>query len=237
VAKVPAEFDSQSREDLRSFGRKRGRKPSPRQRRLMDEGLPRLRVDLAALRPGPLSDQFTPPVTDVWMEVGFGGAEHLIHQARGNPQVGIIGCEPFEDGVIKAVAAVEESELRNVRIHPDDVRPLLRALPVASLSKVFVLFPDPWPKARHAKRRLVSKPFLDRLADVMKPGAELRIATDIDAYARTVLEAAIPHPAFRWTATAPADWRTPWPDWPGTRYEAKALREGRRPMFLTFIRT
>ncbi len=170
------------------------------------------------------------------MEVGFGGAEHLIHQASANPHVGLIGCEPFEDGVIKALSAIEERGLRNVRLHPDDVRPLLRFLPSASLSKIFVLFPDPWPKARHAKRRLVSKPFLDRLAEVMKPVAELRIATDIDAYARTVLEAAIPHPAFRWTACQPADWRTPWPDWPGTRYEAKALREGRRPMFLTFIR-
>jgi tRNA (guanine-N7-)-methyltransferase len=175
-------------------------------------------------------------VTQVWLEIGFGGAEHLIHQAAANPDVGLIGCEPFEDGVIKALTAIEERGLRNVRLHPDDVRPLLRALPPASLAKVFVLFPDPWPKARHAKRRLVSKTFLDALARVMPTGAELRIATDIPAYARTVLEAAIPHPAFRWTATSPADWRTPWPDWPGTRYEAKAHREGRRPMFLTFHR-
>jgi tRNA (guanine-N7-)-methyltransferase len=222
--------------DLRSFGRKRGRKSSARQRLLMENALPRLRIELEAIHKRPLSEQFAGPVAEIWLEVGFGGAEHLIHQATANPGVGIIGCEPFEDGVIKAVTAVEERGLNNVRLHPDDVRPLLRALPSASLSKVFVLFPDPWPKSRHAKRRLVSKSFLDQLAQVMKPGAELRIATDIDVYARTVLEAAIPHPAFRWTACQPADWRTPWPDWPGTRYEAKALRESRRPMFLSFIR-
>ncbi len=232
---MTGEADHHPRADLRSFGRKRGRKPSPRQRGLMEETLPRLRVDVTRLAE-PLTSLFSQPVAAVWLEVGFGGAEHLIHQARANPGVGLIGCEPFEDGVVKALTAIEEHVLRNVRLHPDDVRPLLRALPPASLAKVFVLFPDPWPKARHAKRRLVSRPFLDALARVMQPGAELRIATDIDAYARTVLSAAIPHPSFRWTATSAADWRTPWPDWPGTRYEAKALREGRRPMFLTFVR-
>jgi tRNA (guanine-N7-)-methyltransferase len=222
--------------DMRSFGRKRSRKPSPRQRHLMEDALPRLRLALETLRRRPLPDLFASPVTEVWLEVGFGGAEHLIHQASANPNVGLIGCEPFEDGVIKALTAIEHRGLSNVRLHPDDVRPLIRALPPSSLTKAFILFPDPWPKTRHAKRRLVSKPFLDALAEVMKPGAELRIATDIDAYARTVLEAAIPHPDYSWTACQPDDWRTPWPDWPGTRYEAKALREGRRPMFLTFIR-
>jgi tRNA (guanine-N7-)-methyltransferase len=224
------------RADLRSFGRKRGRKPSPRQRGLMQDVLPRVRVNVAAIPQDSLASLFSVPVAEVWLEVGFGGGEHLIHQARRHPHVGLIGCEPFEDGVIKALAAIEEGELGNVRVHPDDVRPLLRALPAASISKVFILFPDPWPKARHAKRRLVSPSLLDALAGVMRSGAELRVATDIDAYARTVLEAALPHRAFQWTATAAADWRTPWADWPGTRYEAKALREGRRPMFLTFLR-
>lgn len=223
-------------DDLRSFGRKRGRKPSPRQERLLAERLPALRVDLAHCASRPLTDLFPGPVREIWLEIGFGGAEHLIHQARTNLDVGLIGCEPFEDGVIKALTAIEEGGLHNVRLHDDDARPLVRSLPEASLSKVFVLFPDPWPKARHAKRRLVSGPFLDLLARVMRPGAELRVATDIPAYARTVLEAIIPHPAFVWTAAAPSDWRTPWPDWPGTRYEAKAFREGRRPMYLTFKR-
>lgn len=232
---MTAEPDNRVSNELRSFGRKRARKPSPRQQSLWDVTLPRLRLDLGALGVTPLPALFSSSIAEVWLEVGFGGAEHLIHQAAANPGVGLIGCEPFEDGVIKALSAIEEQGLRNVRLHPDDVRPLLRALPTASLAKVFILFPDPWPKSRHAKRRLVSKSFLDSLSRVMQPGAELRVATDIDAYARTVLEAALPHPAFRWTATAAADWRTPWADWPGTRYEAKALREGRRPMFLTFV--
>lgn len=230
------ETGKEARADLRSFGRKRGRKPSPRQRGLMQDVLPRVRVDVAAIPPAPLSALFSVPVAEIWLEVGFGGGEHLMHQARQHPDIGFIGCEPFEDGVIKALAAIKEGQIGNVRIHPDDVRPLLRVLPAASLSKVFILFPDPWPKARHAKRRLVSAPLLDALAGVMKSGAVLRVATDIDAYARTVLEAALPHSDFQWTATAAADWRNPWPDWPGTRYEAKALREGRRPMFLTFAR-
>lgn len=224
------------RDDLRSFGRKRGRKPSPRQRRLWEQVLPHCRVDLERLADGPLEAMFEPPVREVWLEVGFGGAEHLIDQAKRHPDVGFIGCEPFEDGVIKALTAIKEGGIGNVRIHADDVRPLVRALPRQSIGLVFVLFPDPWPKARHAKRRLVSRPFLDLLANVMKPGAELKVATDIDAYARTVMEAAMLHPAFVWTATTAEDWRRPWPDWPGTRYEAKAIREGRRPMFLTFRR-
>lgn len=231
-----AESEKHLHDGLRSFGRKRARKPSPRQQSLWDQDLPRLRIDPAGLAASPLPALFPVSVSEVWLEIGFGGAEHLIHQAVANPGVGLIGCEPFEDGVIKALTAIEERGLPNVRLHPDDVRPLLRALPLASLAKVFILFPDPWPKTRHAKRRLVSKPFLNTLAQVMRPGAELRIATDIPAYARTVLEAAIPHAAFRWTAASPADWRTPWPDWPGTRYEAKAHREGRRPMFFTFMR-
>ena len=233
---MTAEPDNRITDELRSFGHKRARKPSPRQQSLWDVALPRLRLDLGALGTTPLPALFSVPVSQVWLEIGFGGAEHLIHQAAANPDVGLIGCEPFEDGVIKALTAIEERGLENVRLHPDDVRPLLRALPPGSLSKVFVLFPDPWPKTRHAKRRLVSKTFLNDLARVMPLGAELRIATDINAYARTVLEAALPHAAFHWTATAPIDWRTPWPDWPGTRYEAKALREGRRPMYFTFRR-
>lgn len=221
--------------ELRSFGRKRGRKPSRRQDVLLTEALPQWRFDLVSGETY-LPAKFPGPVDDVWLEIGFGGGEHLIHQARTHSGVGIIGCEPFQDGVIKAVSALEEYGLRNVLVHPDDVRPLLRSLPSAAVSRVFVLFPDPWPKNRHAKRRLVSKPFLDQLARVMKPGSELRIATDIPAYVRTVLAAAIPHPDFRWIATAPSDWRTPWPNWPGTRYEAKAIREGRRPVYLTFVR-
>lgn len=250
--------------ELRSFGRRRGRKPSPHQQRLLDDLLPRVGIDLSTPPPADTSELFatalpsplrvgvrggglltgsgslgltrTVPITETWLEIGFGGAEHLIWQAEHNPHVGIIGCEPFEDGVVKALAAIEDKGLENVRLHADDARPLLRWLPEASIARAFVLFPDPWPKKRHAKRRLVSGPLLDLLARVLRPGAELRIGTDIGDYARTMLIAFAAEPRFQWLAQAPEDWRIRPDDWPGTRYEAKAWREGRRCYYLRFLR-
>jgi tRNA (guanine-N7-)-methyltransferase len=212
--------------EIRSFGRKRARKPSPRGERLWREVLPQVAVSLT--NPAPSAA--------LWFEIGFGGAEHLIWQAHHNPDVTIIGCEPFEDGVIKALAGIEERSLTNVRIHPDDARDLLRALPDGSLDRVFILFPDPWPKRKHVKRRLVSTPTLDLLARVMKPGTELRVGTDIGDYARTILLALVAHKAFAWPATGPDDWRIRPDDWPETRYEQKALREGRPRYYFRFKR-
>jgi tRNA (guanine-N7-)-methyltransferase len=226
--------DDQSRE-LRSFGRRRGRKLSPRQETLMRELLPRVRVDLG--RPLVMASDPKGPAPALWLEIGFGGAEHLIWQAAHNPHVTIIGCEPFEEGIVKALAAIDDKRLDNVRLHPDDARPLLRWLPPQSLSRCFILFPDPWPKKRHAKRRLVTPATLAWLARIMKPGAELRIGTDIGPYARTVLAAIWAEGHFEWTATGPADWRMRPDDWPQTRYEAKGLREGRRCYFLRFVRS
>lgn len=223
--------------DLRSYGRKRGRKPSARQAALLAEALPRVAVDLGLLGAGAPRDLFPVTVGEVWLEIGFGGGEHMIQAAIENPDTGHIGCETFEDGVVKALAAIEEKGLRNVRIYPGDVRELLRRLPVASIGRVYVLFPDPWPKRRHAKRRLLRRPVLDLIARVLRPGGELRVATDIGDYAATVLEAARRHPDLVWSAQGPSDWRLPWPGWPGTRYEAKAIREGRRRYFLLFKRT
>ena len=140
----------------------------------------------------------------MWLEIGFGGAEHLVWQARHNPHAGLIGCEVFADGIVKAVAAIEEQALGNVRLYPDDARDLLRWLPEASLARVFMLFPDPWPKKRHVKRRLVTRALLDLLARAMAPAAELRVATDIGDYARTILLAARGHPAFVWQASGAA---------------------------------
>lgn len=222
--------------ELRSFGRRRGRKLSGRQTRLLEKLAPRVQPDLARPPPPEPTALFDVPVEEVWLEIGFGGAEHLAWQARHHPHVGIIGCEPFEEGVVKALTLIEDEHLRNIRVHPDDVRPLLRWLPAASLDRVFVLFPDPWPKVRHRKRRLVGTPLLDQLAHAMKPGAELRLATDIGDYARTMLVALMRHPAFHWTATRAADWRHRPDDWPQTRYEAKAQREGRRSTYLRFKR-
>ena len=238
--------DPQAGYELRSFGRQRGRALSPRQTLLFAQLLPRVSVDLSA--PFLLAPSCSPSgsrpegagslegANKVWLEIGFGGAEHLIWQARHNPDVTLIGCEPFIDGVVKALSAIDEHGLQNVRLHADDTRPLLRWLAPASLDRAFVLFPDPWPKKKHVKRRLVSKPLLDLLARVLKPGAELRIGTDIGDYARTLLLAFQQTPEFTWTAQAPSDWRNRPADWPPTRYEAKAIREGRPRYFFRFVR-
>lgn len=239
--------------ELRSFGRKHGRKPSPRQERLLRDVLPRVSLDLSNPPLQPLTQLFeavsdtrplpafgrtgqTPPPSGLWLEIGFGGAEHLVWQATRNPGVALIGCEPFEGGVIKALAAIETQRLSNIRIHPDDARPLLRWLPPASLDRVFILFPDPWPKTRHIKRRLVAKPLLDQLARTMKPGAELRFASDIGDYVRTALLSLMNHGQFHWPAESHRDWRERPADWPETRYEAKAIREGRRRYFFRLTR-
>lgn len=230
---IPSECDGEDSQtpDLRSFGRRRARKPGPRQQRLWDELLPKAALDLSV----PFSQTLPLPVgRELWLEIGFGGAEHLLWQASHRQDVQLLGCEPFEDGVVKALSGIETGALTNVRLHPDDARPLLRWLPAASISKVFILFPDPWPKRRHVKRRLVSTPTLDLLARVMKPGAELRVGTDIGDYARTILLAISAHPQFSWPAKSAADWRIRGDDWPETRYEQKAVREGRQRYYFRF---
>ncbi len=223
--------------EIRSFGRRRGRKLSARQERLLADLLPKVAVDPARPPFSDLRELFEPALSAVWLEIGFGGAEHLLWQARTHPDVGLIGCEPFEEGVVKALTTIDEEGLCNIRLLEDDVRPLLRWLPERSLSRVFILFPDPWPKKRHQKRRLFSPDLLRLLARVMVPGAELRLATDIGDYARTALLAVQGTPEFRWTAEGPADWCVRPADWPATRYEAKAGREGRRCYFFRFLRT
>lgn len=222
--------------ELRSFGRRRGRKLSSRQDQLMADLLPRVGVDPSGPPLADIRTLFPADATEYWLEIGFGGAEHLIWQAKHNGRVGLIGCEPFEDGLVKALTAIEDGDLKNVRLFGDDVRPLLRWLPEASISRVFMLFPDPWPKKRHHKRRLFSADLLRLLARVMAPGAEMRLATDIGDYARTALLAVAQTPEFRWTADCAEDWRVRSPDWPATRYEAKAGREGRRCYFFRFLR-
>jgi tRNA (guanine-N7-)-methyltransferase len=176
-------------------------------------------------------------ISDVWLEIGFGGGEHLLWQARHNPGALIIGCEPYEDGVIKVLSAIEAEGLKNLRVHMGDVRDILRALPQGALDRAFILFPDPWPKRKHRKRRLVNSSLLELLARALKPGAELRIATDIGDYARTMLEAFRSEPRFAWQAESLADWRTQPADWVETKYEAKAIEAGRRRYYFRFLRT
>ena len=232
----PEYGEGHSAYELRSFGRRRGRALSARQQHLLDVVLPRVALPLGEACPAEVASLFPTRPAAVWLEIGFGGGEHLAWQAQANPQVGIIGCEVFEDGVVKLLSAIDAAGLSNVRVSNEDARGVLRWLPAASLDRVFILFPDPWPKRRHVKRRLINRALLDELARVMRPGGELRIATDIGDYLRTLLMAFHGHPAFAWNATGPADWRERGADWPGTRYEAKAVREGRRSYFLKFRR-
>lgn len=220
--------------ELRSFGRRRGRKRSARQNKIFNDGLARWGLDLEPDVLLPVDQLFAFKPTDVWLEIGFGGGEHLIWQAERNPDIGFIAAEPFEDGVVKALTAIEEKKLQNIRIYPGDVRQVLRAMAPQSISRAFVLFPDPWPKARHAKRRLVSYALLSALSPVLTKDAELRIATDISSYAAEILAAVHHHTAFGWDVEQARDWRNRPNDWPETRYEVKARRAQRRPNFFRF---
>jgi tRNA (guanine-N7-)-methyltransferase len=172
----------------------------------------------------------------VWLEIGFGAGEHLAIQAATHPQKGIIGCEIFESGIVKLLARLERCHLENIRVFPGDARLLIEALPPASTERVFILFPDPWPKRRHNKRRLVSEEVLDSLAEIMTDCAELRLATDDQDYLCWILERVTNHPAFEWVARRPFDWRTRPQDWPATRYEEKARVAGRTAVFLRIRR-
>jgi tRNA (guanine-N7-)-methyltransferase len=175
-------------------------------------------------------------VAAVWLEIGFGAGEHLAEQAERHPEIGFIGSEVFEDGIVRLLGEIARRGLGNVRLFIDDARLLLDTLPAASIGRVFVLFPDPWPKRRHHKRRLIAPATLDLLAAVTEDRAELRLATDDRGYLAWMLEHLTAHPDFHWLARRPADWRERPPDWPPTRYEEKARAAGRRPAFLRFCR-
>ena len=218
------------------YGRRQGHKLRKGQQRLMDELLPEIRVDLDAVADMSLGDLFDPPRECLWLEIGFGSGEHLIWQAVNNPGVGFVGCEPFINGVASLLRQIEDHAVSNVRVHDDDARDLLDRLPDACLERIFLLYPDPWPKLRHNKRRFVSSENLDRLARVLIDGGEFRFASDIPDYVRWTLEHVHRHGGFRWTARSPRDWRDRPDGWPQTRYERKALDAGRVPAYLTFER-
>jgi tRNA (guanine-N7-)-methyltransferase len=218
------------------YGRRRGRPLRAGQRERRQSLLPQ--VSVVVPEDGTLDPKslFSTPPREVWLEIGFGGGEHLAEQAARHPEIGFIGCEVFENGVAKLLGAIAERGLANVRILGDDARPLLAALAANSIGRVFILFPDPWPKARHHKRRLVAPATLDRLAAIMKDESELRLATDDPSYLAWMLEHLTAHPAFSWMARRAVDWRERRPDWPPTRYEEKARKAGRLPIFLRFER-
>lgn len=221
------------------YGRFKGKGLRDSQQKYLDE-------DLAALSPGAVTWEENPdrteldlgemfPGKDVWLEVGFGGGEHMVHQAASNRDVGIIGCEPYINGVAMLLGKIRDAEVDNVKVHPGDARDMMDVLPAQSISKAFLLYPDPWPKKRHHRRRFVTQEHLQPLAEVLKPGAIFRVATDIPDYVRQTLQE-VPKAGFEWLAEGPTDWREPWGDWISTRYEQKALREGRTPHYLTFRR-
>ena len=203
--------------------------------------MPRLAI---AVLPGPgglePKSLFLPVPARVWLEIGFGGGEHLVAQARAHPDAVFIGAEPFVNGIAGLLAAVAadgtDGLAARIRVWPDDGAELLAALHDASIDRAFLLFPDPWPKARHHKRRFVNAANLDQLARVLVCGAEWRVATDDSDYASWILEQAVAHPGFSWQARRAADWPARPADWPATRYEAKALKAGQKPMFFSFCR-
>ena len=227
------------------FGRRKGPSLSARQKHLMDTLLPELALRLQPTRSA--AAYFDNP-SEVWLEIGFGAGEHLLWQATAHPNTGIIGVEPYVAGIAKLLSklhslspargegAMHPPNKPNIRLYTEDARDVIAALPDASLSRVFLLFPDPWPKMRHHKRRFVQMEMLDQLARIMREGAEFRFATDDVGYLVWALERLSSHPEFTWLARSPDDWRGRPADWPETRYEAKAIAAGRVCTYLRFVR-
>ena len=203
----------------------------------MDTLLPALRLDetrrAALRRPDALFDNAPERLV---LEIGFGGGEHLVYRAKEHPDWGFIGAEPFVNGVAKLLSAIDAAGLFNIRVWFDDARLLLPLVGDESFDAVWLLYPDPWPKKRHHKRRFVNRENLGHVHRILKPGGEFLFASDIPDYVRWTLAHMRAHGGFEWLAERPADWREPPAGWPGTRYEAKARREGRMPAYLHFRR-
>lgn len=219
-------------------GRRLGKKLRPGQLSLLSDLLPSLRIPVTPDQPQDLDlgTLFESPRQETWLEIGFGGGEHLVHQAESHPETGFLGCEPFINGMAKLLRTISLNGLSNIRIYDDDARDLISCLPDASIDRIYLLYPDPWPKRRHHKRRFVQVDVLLELARIMADKAELYFATDIPDLIDWTFIQLQQTPEFSWQARSAEDWRQPYPGWPGTRYEAKALREGRTPAYLTFQR-
>jgi tRNA (guanine-N7-)-methyltransferase len=227
--------DVETPERGRFFGRSKGKALRQGQAAVMAEGLARHAIPEGE---GPLEPAglFSSHRTELRLEIGFGGGEHLIHRAQDHPDIGFIGVEPFINGMAKLLVEVERLGIGNIRVHGKDATRLLRRLPAGSLDEICLLYPDPWPKRRQRKRRFVSDESLRLVARALKPRGVFRFASDIDDYVGWTLIRALASPDLQWSAATAADWRMPYAGWPGTRYEAKALREGRTPTYLTFVR-
>jgi tRNA (guanine-N7-)-methyltransferase len=230
-------FDEDKSEIRRGFfGRRKGHRLRAHQAALIETLLPRLALDLNVPPPEELVRLFPVPVDDVRLEIGFGGGEYLIAQAEAHPHIGFIGCEPFVNGMAKALAAIDARAIANVRLHLGDAVPMLDWLVSASVARIDLIYPDPWPKRRHWKRRFVQEQTIADIARVLRQGSEFRFVSDIPDYAAWTLARMLRSPDFTWTAEHPNDWRRPWAGFVGTRYEAKAVRESRAPCYLVFRR-
>ena len=217
---------SKTRYDYKFYGRIKGVRLSDRQSKLVQSLLPDVRLDLK--QPMPTGQE------TVWLEIGFGGGEHLASQAINNPQTAFIGAEPFVNGVAKLLVSIEENKIKNLAVHDGDVRDLLPKIPDNSLSRLFLLYPDPWHKQRHHKRRMVNDDTIAHFHRMLKPGAVFRFASDIEDYVYWTVAAIKKHGGFEFSGKTVEDWRQPPDDWHRTRYEAKAIREGRTPCYISF---
>jgi tRNA (guanine-N7-)-methyltransferase len=221
------------------YGRIKGKSLHKAQERYMAEDLEGLQPKDVTWTDNPDRNQVNPADwftndQDIWLEVGFGGGEHMVHQAALNPNVNIIGCEPYINGVAMLLGKIRTAGVKNVVVHPGDARDMMDVLPDNSIARAFLLYPDPWPKSRHHRRRFVTQDHLIPLARCLKSGSIFRIATDIEDYVRQALEEVLANGSFEWLAEGADDWRKPWGDWISTRYELKAIRENRTPHYLTF---
>lgn len=251
---VPVSGENMTHQGPRLYGRRQGKKLRPGRRALVDRLLPELAIDLTAfetsagtsgenksLAPQPLPQLdprglFDPDIKAIWLEIGFGAGEHLHALAKAHPNIGFIGCDPFYEGIGKFLTAVDPDRLGNIRLFCGDARELMPLLPDGCLDRAFLLFPDPWQKKRHHKRRFINPETVNQLARLLRPGAEWRLATDIMDYADWMLRHLCDHPDFQWCVQGSQDWHHRPDNWPATRYEAKALEAGRKPVYLRFCR-
>lgn len=218
------------------FGRRKGHRLRPHQNDLIAHLLPRLGFDPAGIGPSGPAALFDPPVDEMRIEIGFGGGEHLVAEALAFPRTGFIGCEPYVNGMAKILVQIETHAIRNIRLFAGDASQLLACLPQASLARIDLIHPDPWPKRRHWKRRFVQDATVAAMARVLQPEGEFRFVSDIDDYCAWTLMHLARSPDFLWLAERTADWQDPWPGYTMTRYGRKAMREGRRAAYLRFRR-